>query len=110
MVFVPTGTDWTDLLVNELLRFPNGVHDDQVDALAWLGQMMSEFHTWRERAEAPRRVGGTSYQVSCEATGTIPDERLGESDAYINRLDIDRSFTGAKHQRIYKALGYHNTT
>ena len=53
MVFFPTGTDWTDLLVNELLRFPNGVHDDQVDALAWLGQMMGEFHTWRERAEAP---------------------------------------------------------
>jgi len=53
MVFFPTGTEWTDSLVNELLRFPNGVHDDQVDALAWLGQMMAEFHTWRERAEAP---------------------------------------------------------
>lgn len=53
MVFFPKGTDFGDLLVNELLRFPNGKHDDQVDALAWLGQMMSEFHTWREGSEAP---------------------------------------------------------
>jgi len=33
------------------LRFPNGVHDDQVDALAWIGLMMTEFSTFTEKVE-----------------------------------------------------------
>ena len=59
MVFVPKDEDFSGPLVAELLRFPNGVHDDQVDALAWIGLMMSEFAvhieqyehipTWRDR-------------------------------------------------------------
>ena len=61
MVFFPRDEDFTGPLVAELLRFPNGIHDDQVDALAWLGLMMSEFSTyqapvirppsWRDRLE-----------------------------------------------------------
>ena len=38
-------------LIAELLRFPNGVHDDQVDALAWIGLMMTEFATFVEKIE-----------------------------------------------------------
>ena len=37
--------------MNEMLRFPLGVHDDQVDALAWAGLMMEEFSVIRERRE-----------------------------------------------------------
>lgn len=37
--FSDTG-DWYDAAKAELLRFPAGVHDDQVDALAWLTQMV----------------------------------------------------------------------
>ena len=61
MVFLPRNEIFTGPLVAELLRFPNGVHDDQVDALAWLGLMMTEFSTysapvirepsWRDRLE-----------------------------------------------------------
>ena len=61
MVFLPKDELFTGPLVAELLRFPNGVHDDQVDALAWLGLMMSEFATfqtqvvhepsWRDRLD-----------------------------------------------------------
>ena len=47
MVFLPKNQIWTGPLVAELLRFPNGVHDDQVDALAWLGLMMTEFATYQ---------------------------------------------------------------
>lgn len=58
-VWIPRGRSWTETFVNELLRFPNSVKDDQVDALAWLGQMMnsvtfrqpgpSKTESWRDR-------------------------------------------------------------
>ena len=47
-VFLPENAVWTGPLVAELLRFPNGVHDDQVDALAWVGLMMTEYATFYE--------------------------------------------------------------
>ncbi len=47
MVFLPRDALFTGPLVAELLRFPNGVHDDQVDARAWLGLMMTEFATYQ---------------------------------------------------------------
>ena len=40
-VFWPEGALWVDAHLNELLRFPNGVKDDRVDADAWLGKMLA---------------------------------------------------------------------
>ena len=51
MVYFPEDAVWTGTMVAELLRFPNGTHDDQVDALAWIGLMMTEFATFYERPE-----------------------------------------------------------
>ena len=51
MVRIPKDEVWTGPLVAERLRFPNGVHDDQVDALAWVGLMMAEFATYMEPVE-----------------------------------------------------------
>jgi len=51
MVYFPKDAVWTGTMVAELLRFPNGAHDDQVDALAWIGLMMTEFATFYERPE-----------------------------------------------------------
>jgi predicted phage terminase large subunit-like protein len=40
-VFWPEGALWVDAHLNELLRFPNGVKDDRVDADAWIGKMLA---------------------------------------------------------------------
>lgn len=42
-VFFPRGAIWTEALVSELLSFPMGKHDDQVDCLAWLGNMLMDY-------------------------------------------------------------------
>ena len=53
-VFLPRGGAFTNALVGELLRFPSGEHDDQVDALAWIGLMMAEFNSVKNSSEKPK--------------------------------------------------------
>lgn len=43
MVYFPRDAAWLPSMVQEMLSFPAGVHDDQVDAIAWIGQMLSVF-------------------------------------------------------------------
>lgn len=50
----PEKEEFTGSLIAEMLRFPSGVHDDQVDALAWLGLMMSEFSVIRDKIIKPK--------------------------------------------------------
>ena len=62
-VFIPENAGFTPDLVNELLQFPSGKHDDQVDALAHVGQMLGDMSTvstpakkrkktWRDRLKS----------------------------------------------------------
>jgi len=37
-----TSADWWPTFQEEMLRFPRGAHDDQVDALAWIGLTLNE--------------------------------------------------------------------
>lgn len=39
MVSYSLGAPWFESLRNEMLRFPAGAHDDQVDSLSWVAQM-----------------------------------------------------------------------
>lgn len=39
-LYVPANAPWRSEFESELLRFPAGVHDDQVDALGLIGQML----------------------------------------------------------------------
>lgn len=53
MVYFPKGDEVVDIGVNEMLRFPMGVHDDFVDALAWIGLMLDMLVTPRTPKPAP---------------------------------------------------------
>ena len=65
-IILPSDQPWVDVLRSELLRFPSGLHDDIVDALAWLARMVlrqspppkpddrirksaNQYTSWRER-------------------------------------------------------------
>ena len=74
MVYLPRNEIFTGPLVAELLRFPNGVHDDQVDALAWLGLMMTEFSTY----QAPV-VREPSWRDRLDYLGKTPRQRSAMS-------------------------------
>ena len=56
-VRIPKSAPWRKELVAELTAFPNGEHDDIVDALAYLGLMLSELRFMdrsEKRARSPR--------------------------------------------------------
>jgi hypothetical protein len=42
-LFVPAAAKWLPDLRAELLAFPSGKHDDQVDALGLVGQLMDKW-------------------------------------------------------------------
>lgn len=55
-VFFPRDAVWTERAINELLAFPNGNHDDFVDALAYIGLgLRSQFGPRRSRDSADNR-------------------------------------------------------
>jgi predicted phage terminase large subunit-like protein len=69
-----TLADWYPTMQNELLRFPRDVHDDQVDALAWIGltldqliepptdeELLDEYYDEMERVEPMGRSLLTGY-------------------------------------------------
>lgn len=39
-VYFPRNAEWSELLINEMLKFPNGSYDDQVDVMGLIGRML----------------------------------------------------------------------
>jgi len=54
-VYIPRAAPWAADLERELLRFPSGDHDDQVDALAHLGLMLDSMTTTRAAPEPQKK-------------------------------------------------------
>ncbi len=51
----PNLNEWTQVLLTEMLRFPAGTHDDQVDALSWTFQMLEMFAVVVRSKPKPKR-------------------------------------------------------
>jgi len=70
-VYFPTDKVWTEKIVNELLAFPSGIHDDAVDALAYIGLgLQSQF--------APGRNTAMTKQNAQPKTGTLAWIKLAD--------------------------------
>lgn len=55
-VFFPKGELWTEKAINQMLSFPNGSHDDFVDALAYIGLgLQSQFGPAKNTEKQKRR-------------------------------------------------------
>lgn len=54
-VYFPRNADWAKEMESEMLAFPSGKHDDQVDAIAWIGQMLLMLAPQREHRPAPKK-------------------------------------------------------
>lgn len=52
-VYLPMESDaaWVGPFIEELLKFPSGTNDDQVDAFAWIGQMLLMYASVYSRVE-----------------------------------------------------------
>jgi predicted phage terminase large subunit-like protein len=55
-VFLPAEASWTAELVTELLKFPFGKHDDQVDVLSLFGMMLDKL--WGRSVTKPKEAPG----------------------------------------------------
>jgi predicted phage terminase large subunit-like protein len=74
MVSFNLAGDWYDVVRQEMLRFPAGVHDDCVDSLAWMAHMAinrqpprkpksQEPKSWRDKL-AGMGIGSTSHMAA----------------------------------------------
>lgn len=53
---VPADAPWLSDLISEMMSFPVGVHDDQVDALGLVGQLLDKMSMGVERKEEKRHL------------------------------------------------------
>lgn len=56
MVYLPKNAPWVEDFLGELLTFPAGVHDDQVDAFAWIGHLLPMMDKGKRPAPPPQPI------------------------------------------------------
>jgi predicted phage terminase large subunit-like protein len=76
-VFFPRGAVWVPDLISELVRFPVGAHDDQVDVCSLFGLMLDKLFG-QYKPEPPRVTFGTGEMIlnMIDASGE-PKSRYG---------------------------------
>lgn len=63
-LYVPRDAPWLSDFVSELMSFPVGVHDDQVDAIGLVGQLMDRMTSGISEVAKPAKVGMRPKVVS----------------------------------------------
>ena len=71
-VYFPKDAPWVNALHAEMLTFPYGKHDDQVDALAWVGLYLTELYT----ARGPRIKRRKSWREQLDRFVRKPSDHL----------------------------------
>ncbi len=84
-VYFPKRASWAVDLVSEMLRFPVGVHDDQVDVLSLFGRMLEVL------------VHGDDVEPPVEPIRGLGEMTFGELDAWQRKVDGAR---GSRTRRI----------
>jgi predicted phage terminase large subunit-like protein len=76
-VFLPTDAPWYNDLVAEMLRFPYGSHDDQVDVLSLFGRRLDEMVKGKPLPKPPEPLRGKTWndierESRLRSAGIIP--------------------------------------
>lgn len=66
-LYVPVNADWYAALRSEMLSFPAGKHDDQVDALGLVGQLLDRMLVGDRPDGAARRTNDSGYRSASSA-------------------------------------------
>lgn len=66
-LYVPHEAGWYPAFRSELLTFPAGKHDDQVDALGLVGQLLDAMITRKPKADPQAQMRGTNKMTMSEA-------------------------------------------
>jgi hypothetical protein len=62
-LYVPTGAAWYPAFRSELLSFPAGKHDDQVDALGLVGQLLDKMVPGQATKKSEPAKPDTGYRA-----------------------------------------------
>jgi len=73
-IYLPSGQPWAAKVQQELLRFPNGTHDDIVDALAWLARMALRLSPPASRIRRKKRATKSWRKELHKYTQTPPSD------------------------------------
>lgn len=76
-LYVPTKETWYPALRSELLSFPAGKHDDQVDALGLIGQILDRMSSGQKRPE-PKPLRGM-YEMTLEELWDAQPKRTSDA-------------------------------
>jgi predicted phage terminase large subunit-like protein len=65
-IYIAQGASWRADLISECLRFPAGVHDDQVDALGLVGQLLDKMLSGEKPDTEARKKTHSGYSATRE--------------------------------------------
>jgi hypothetical protein len=87
-LYVAVSAPWYAEFRSELLGFPAGKHDDQVDALGLIGQLLDQMVPGQAIKEPPKPKVDTGYRPLPLGFSALPDDGL-----------VDVVFLEKKHRR-----------